>query len=353
MDARPQGRVRGPRTHANRPEVITRRALIVGYHNAGKGIREISRLMGISTATVQLWVNRFEAEGHVLTRARPGGPRVTTAEEDERLRQAAERRPLDNAIKLTRDVGLHCSPVTTRRRLREAGLNCFIPAVKENLTEAQRQCRLRFSQTYVNVGQDFWRSVIFTDETTFSSVATLGRQCWRRKNTRFQANHIYERARSGRVGISVHGWMWWGGVGELTVIDGNLDSHQYINILETSLLPSVRAYAIPEPEPIYLVQDRSPIHTSRAVMAWFRAHPQIRLVEWPTKGCDCNPIENLWALMKQEWEVEERTRETVSRKATEVWEGMRRTPDLCSRLVDSVPGRLQLVIEANGGWTRY
>lgn len=81
--------------------------------------------------------------------------------------------------------------------------------------------------------------------------------------------------------------------------------------------------------------------------------PTDYLVDWPTKGCDCNPIENLWGFMKQEWGVDEKTREAVSRKAGEVWEGIRRTPDLCSRLVDSVPTRLQLVIEANGGWIRY
>lgn len=144
-----------------------------------------------------------------------------------------------------------------------------------------------------------------------------------------------------------------GGVGELSTFEGHLDSNEYINILETFLLPSVRAYAIPEPEPIYLVQDRSPIHTSRAVMAWFAAHSQIRLLEWPTKGCDCNPIENMWALMKQEWAVEKKTREAVNRKAREVWEGMRRTPNICSKLVDSLPGRLQRVIEAEGGWTKY
>lgn len=151
MDVRPQQRIRGPSTHANHPEVITRRALIVGYHNAGRGIREISRVMGISTTTMQLWVNVYGAKGHVLTRPRSGGPCVATAVEEERLLQGVGRRPLEIGIQFTRRVGLRCSLVTTKRRLREAGLNCFIPVAKESLTEEQRQCRLRFSQIYVNV----------------------------------------------------------------------------------------------------------------------------------------------------------------------------------------------------------
>ncbi|KAK3881418.1 hypothetical protein Pcinc_014138 [Petrolisthes cinctipes] len=318
MEVRPRGRARPARTRADRPEVIMRRTLIVGYHAAGKGIREISQLMGISRATVRLWLRRYEAEGHVLTRPRPGRPRVTTNEDDERLRRAVERNPQMTAVTLTREAELPCHVVTTRRRLWEAGLRCHIPARKEMLTEANKQSRLRFAQTYVNVGADIWKSVIFSDEKCFSSVSAQGRQCWRLRDTRFSAINIAQRSRSGRVSVSVHGWMWWGGPGELVTIEGNLDSQQYINILETSFLPSVRAYAIPEPKPIYFVQDRSPIHTSRAVSNWF------------------------WALMVQEWEVEQKTKEAVERKTREVWE-----------LVESVPRRLQDVIEAEGGWTRY
>lgn len=113
------------------------------------------------------------------------------------------------------------------------------------------------------------------------------------RNTRYEARHINETAKSGRVTVSFHGWMWAAGPGELAKIEGHLNSEEYINILETSLLPSVRAYALPEPENILLVQDRSPIHTSRAMTQWFREHPEIQLVDWPPKGCDCNPIENL------------------------------------------------------------
>ncbi|KAG7169798.1 putative helix-turn-helix HTH_28 domain containing protein 3 [Homarus americanus] len=72
MEVQPQRHVRPPRTRANRPEVITSRGRIIEYHEAGEGIREISRLLGISRDTVRLWVRRHEEEGHELTRPRPG-----------------------------------------------------------------------------------------------------------------------------------------------------------------------------------------------------------------------------------------------------------------------------------------
>ncbi|KAG7161021.1 putative helix-turn-helix HTH_28 domain containing protein 8, partial [Homarus americanus] len=98
MEVQPQHHVRPPRTRANRPEVITSRGRIIGYHEAGKGLREISRLLGISRDTVRLWVRRYEEEGHVLTRPRPGRPRVTTPAADQQIQRAAERAPLSTAI---------------------------------------------------------------------------------------------------------------------------------------------------------------------------------------------------------------------------------------------------------------
>lgn len=172
------------------------------------------------------------------------------------------------------------------------------------------------------------------------------RHCWRVTSTRYKAQKIHEEGRSGRVSVSFHGWMWSAEPGELVTIDGHLNAEQYINILETSLLPSVRAYALPESHTIRLVQDRSPIHTSHAVRDWFE------LLDWPSKGCDCNPIKNLWGMMVREWEVADKTRQAVENKA-DVWESNRRQPNICSNLFQSVPARLQEVIAANGGWTKY
>lgn len=351
MEVQPQCHVRPPRTRANRPEVITSRGRIIGYHEAGKGIREISRLLGISRDTVRLWVRRYEEEGHVVTRPPPGRPRVTTPAADEHIQRAVERAPLSTAVRITRETGVQCHPITTRRRIRETGRQCFIPARKETLTEAHREARKRFAEAYAGV--DFWRSVIFTDENLFSSVAAVGRQCWRLRNTRYARRHIHETSTSGRVTTSMHAWMWWGGVGELTDIEGHMNADQYINILETSFLPSLRAYAIPDPQPICMVQDHSPMLTSWAVKRWFEVHPQIILLDWPPKGADCNPIENLWAHLVVEWDVEEKTREAVRRHGHNVWEGIRRRPNICSNLVDSMPTRLHEVIAADGGWTRY
>ncbi|KAG7161042.1 hypothetical protein Hamer_G031469, partial [Homarus americanus] len=118
MEIQPQRHVRPPRTRANRPEVITSRGRIIGYHEAEKGIREN---LSPSWDTVRLWGRRYEEEGHVLTRPRPGRPRVTTPAADQQIQRAAERAPLSTAVRLRRETGVQCQLITTRRRIRETG----------------------------------------------------------------------------------------------------------------------------------------------------------------------------------------------------------------------------------------
>ncbi|KAK4301123.1 hypothetical protein Pmani_026706 [Petrolisthes manimaculis] len=107
-------------------------------------------------------------------------------------------------------------------------------------------------------------------------------------------------------------------------------------------------------ERFLFIQDRCPIHTSWIVQRWFREHPEIELMDWPSKGCDMNPIENIWGNIVNTWEpAQERTSHALLEHALREWEILRRKPDLVREHVESMPRRLQQVIEKEGGWTKY
>ncbi|KAG7162013.1 hypothetical protein Hamer_G032102 [Homarus americanus] len=73
----------------------------------------------------------------------------------------------------------------------------------------------------------------------------------------------------------------------------------------------------------------------------------IQPINWPPKGCDINPIENLRDIITRNWDVgEERSREIVARHANEVWERLRRRPNISFNLVESMPERINEVINA-------
>lgn len=173
-------------------------------------------------------------------------------------------------------------------------------------------------------------------------------------NYRFENRHIYHQRRSGHVTCNVWGWMHGNGVGEIAAIEGRFTADKYIELLEEVMLPSVRAMAIPYPERIIFMQDNCPIHTARIVRRWFADRVDaIELLHWPSKGCDMNPIENIWACMVNQWEPgAERTKRALLQHTETIWEGLRGSQTIPNSVM-SMPDRLQEVIAQGGRWSSY
>ena len=83
---------------------------------------------------------------------------------------------------------------------------------------------------------------------------------WRTSGTRFLPENLARSRRSGRVTVAMWGWFSFHGVGELLDVPERLNGREYIRILDALVWPA-RVKQFPEPDPLYIVHDRSPIHT--------------------------------------------------------------------------------------------
>ena len=74
--------------------------------------------------------------------------------------------------------------------------------------------------------------------------------------------------------------------------------------------------------------------------------------EWPSQSPELNPIENLWSYL--DWTLRDRQVTNKAELWTALQEGWQALPvDLLTRLVDSMPRRLQAVIDSKGYPTKY
>lgn len=103
-----------------------------------------------------------------------------------------------------------------------------------------------------------------------------------------------------------------------------------------------------------LFQDNCSIHTAKICGNWFDQHPDLERINAPANSPDLNPIENVWAKTTQGWElVYPRNVVNLDEQVQRNWEKLREDPDYFKKLYESMPTRLNAVIDANGGHTKY
>jgi len=102
--------------------------------------------------------------------------------------------------------------------------------------------------------------------------------------------------------------------------------------------------------------DRSPIHESRIIKSWFKdEHPEIEVLDWPRRGADLNPIENVWGLLKRTIVLQGVQNKDQLWEATQVAYNkiMDENPNLAQNLIDSMKKRVDEVIIREGAWSHY
>jgi len=102
--------------------------------------------------------------------------------------------------------------------------------------------------------------------------------------------------------------------------------------------------------------DNAPIHTGPGMREFRMAEPEFgRAVTFqPPYSPDLNPIEHVWARMKRV--LRERvfsSADSLRVAVREAWELTARDTEFLRGLTQSMPRRLNAVVEADGGPTRY
>ena len=142
------------------------------------------------------------------------------------------------------------------------------------------------------------------------------------------------------------------GTGRLYVVQGMMKQDQYIQMLKERLLPQVRDW-FPNRESFIFMQDGAPCHTARSVKA-FLNDKNIPLMPWPGNSPDMNPIENVWELVKREIGKEViTTRTQLIEKLIHVWNHSSELQESVKNNIESMPRRIEALIAAKGGITKY
>jgi transposase len=127
-----------------------------------------------------------------------------------------------------------------------------------------------------------------------------------------------------------------------------MSTNRYTDMLSAHFVPRARALFGND---YVFAQDNAPCHKSKAAMDFFR-EKQVELLPWPAGSPDLNPIENMWAILKEN--VAKRfpkTKEQLEAIAKDEWEKI--PQETVRRTVMSIPTRISQVLEREGGKCDY
>ena len=160
---------------------------------------------------------------------------------------------------------------------------------------------------------------------------------WIRDSPRKQSSLVAEKSWSG-VTSSM-------GVREICRVEGNINRLKYQEVLAASYISNHKRGQI-------LQQDGAPSHTSISTSKFLKAKKIKVLQDWPALSPDMNILEHVWGRMKEEaWKMK-------PNNLDELWELYKTAffaipDDFINKLYESLPNRMDAVLQAHGSHTRY
>jgi len=149
--------------------------------------------------------------------------------------------------------------------------------------------------------------------------------------------------------------MLWGAYGyngksELMTIPSHCNSMDYQDVLQSNLLrqgPKLGGRGW------IFQQDNARIHTSRSTMNFLETK-NVRVLDWPSRSPDLNPMENLWSELTHRVYGHGRQYRNKRELETAIHEEWSKIPlSTLRNLTDSMKNRIFQVVLNRGGYSSY
>jgi len=166
---------------------------------------------------------------------------------------------------------------------------------------------------------------------------------------KFHPNCVSERRRQGSGSTGIWACMTSKGLGLWHLFDGRLNQYEYVQILQSKLIPSILTHF--PGDTITFQHDNAPCHRANSVQNWLK-EKKLSVLTWPPNSPDLNPIENMWAWL--DIQIGKAEISSLNDLHLVINETLRKIPiEIINNLFSSMPNRINECLKARGGFTRY
>ena len=275
--------------------------LIIKMYNEGKSYGQISEIVSRPRSSVQYVVEKFKKSGLLQISPGRGRKKIIDLRLGRKIERMVKLDPKMSAVEIARIIkeseNVALNAQTIRNFLHQCQYKACVPRKKPFISKKNVKLRLEYAKNFVNKTEDFWKTVIFTDESKFNIFGSDGRRfVWRRENTALELKNLKATVKHGGGSVMVWGAMSAGGVGNIVFVETTMDKNHYLNILKENLEASAEKLGIKDD--FRFVQDNDPKHKSKIVCKWLHNNVK-QVLPHPPQSPDLNPIEHLWGILEK------------------------------------------------------
>lgn len=332
--------------------------LAIAQVNQGASFRQVGKEFGVDKNVISRLHSKVIITGNPNRKTYSPREKKWTANDARQMKRWIYNGECSTAVDIARERDKLNLPklglTTIKRILKSQGLNGRVKVKKPLLTKRHRNLRLQFARKYKKWKVEDWRKVIFSDETRIKRISSDGKQyCWRRVNEPVSTRTSKATVQNGGGGFMIWSCIGAKGVGWACKIEGTMNAKLYLDVLKDEMKSSVDHCVGDEFKNDFVFQqDNATSHKADIVMKYLNDE-RINLINHPPQSPDLNPIENLWKILKQKLQTNGKiqSKEQLWETFGQAWYNI--SSDVCKNLIDSMPKRIEAVIAAKGGPTKY
>ncbi len=310
-------------------------------------LSEISKVLEVPKSTCYNIIKNYEKRGTVENKKSPGRPKKFTSRDENKLIQLARKYPKKNSTQLLSELNLDISVSTSliRKKLVKNKLFARVAVAKPYLSRINRRKRFQWAKDYYSKPLDFWKNVLFSDETSIELHPNRKQYVRKPPNAKFHQKYVQPTFKFGGGKRMFWGFISWDGRKKLIPVRKNITTTTYLDLLRDNLLTEMNLHEI-------FQQDNAPAHKSEQTMTWFLENGVEILENWPAQSPDINIIENVWSAVKKA--VYKRFPKNMTQLENFVLEEFEAYPvEKIQNLYKSIPRRLSRILGEKGLTTDY
>ena len=319
---------------------------------------------------VQYKVKKFNQYGYCAKHRGGNGPktRVTTAEMQAKVKKLCINKK-SRSIRNTACI-LHCGQTAVHVMLKKLGAKAYHKRKVQRMTDEHKKGRVKFAIWALKhygkevKGRSPWMYLVNSDFSAFirthGTVNTKNDIIW--STSRDDAGDLLEHTQEKfSIGEMIFGAVTVKGLipAQAPVFVSDLleqwdpkprsvTGAVYADMIETIIGPEVKAVL---PQGALWQDDPATIHRAKVSLETVEKTFPHRVPHdiQGKKMADVWPIENVWAIVKDQVKVADpETKQQLKTAIIRAWKKVHEDKDLCRRLISSIPRRLQAVIRRKG-----